>query len=899
MGEVYRARDAKLGRDVAIKVLPEAWLTDPDRRARLEREARVLASLNHPHIGAIYGVEEAGGMPALVLELIEGHTLDELLSSYERGRVDPQKPDAAPASSSRVGLPLKQALEIARQIADALDAAHERGVIHRDLKPANIKLTPSGDVKVLDFGLATFQAAVLDGGIPESASMADQALTMSGGTLPGTILGTARYMSPEQARGRPVDKRTDVWAFGCVLYEMLTGRTPFGGETSSDVIAGILEREPVWAVLPGTTPPRVRRLLERCLAKDPKHRVRDIGDARFELDDALGSPDAPLPTTTGAPAKAPPMARWVAVAAGSAVLSGVVVWALTPRRLAPSPSWSVSRLVVAQPPAVPLAVDAAQIAVSPDGRSVAYVAGRGSHTQIYVRDLNQFNSTPIPGTEGGSNPFFSPDSQWLGFSASGRLMKVLRKGGTPVTVSEVSGVVTWQSAPKWEVDDTILFTPTVGAGIWRVAAGGGTPTAVTSLTGSESSHRWPQLLPGGKALLFSAFTGSDEAQVYIQPLGDGPRRPLFKGSGATFLPTGHLAYVQAGTLMAVPFDAARLEVRGPPVAVLSGIMEMNRLRNSALGNQAPQVSFSAAGTLAYVPAGTPKQTTLVWVDRTGVETPTKASGGAYYQPRISPDGQRVAVTVRGADHDDVWMYDLTRETWSRFTSTGNNAFPLWAPDGRTLTYVSDKNSLDNMYRRSLDGGAEERLLTSDRPNYPFSWSRDGVLMFVSISLRSAQDLWILRTGAERKATPFLETPFVEGAPALSPDGRWVAYVSGESGRSEIHVMPFLGSGEKLTISTEGGNEPVWSRNGRELFYRSGDAMMAVEVTTSPLLSAGRPRRLFERPYEVSSALWPDYDVSTDGQRFLLVKMIESFDAPAQINVVLDWSEELKRLVPPQ
>src|SRR5688572_26688898 len=576
MGEVYRARDAKLGRDVAIKVLTEAWLKDPDRRARLEREARVLASLNHPHIGAIYGAEEAGGMPALVLELIDGQTLAELLSSSERG------------------LPLKQALEIARQIADALDAAHERGVIHRDLKPANIKLTPSGVVKVLDFGLATFQSAVLDGGIPESASMADQAATIiGGGTLPGTILGTARYMSPEQARGRPVDKRTDVWAFGCVLYEMLTGRTPFGGETSSDVIAGILEREPAWAVLPGATPPRVRRLLERCLAKDPKHRVRDIGDARFELDDALGPPDAPLPTTTGAPAKAPPMARWVAVAAGLAVLSGVVAWTLRPR-LDPSPSWSVSRLVVAQPPAVPLAVDAAQIAMSPDGRSVAYVAGRGSNTQIYVRDLNQFNSTPIPGTEGGSNPFFSPDSQWLGFSARGRLMKVLRNGGTPVTVSEVSGAVTWQSAPKWEVDDTILFTPTVGAGIWRVAAGGGTPTAVTSLMGSESSHRWPQLLPGGKALLFSAFIGSDEAQVYIQPLGDGPRRPLFKGSGATFLPTGHLAYVQAGTLMAVPFDAARLEVKGPPVAVLSGIMEMNRLRNSALGNQAPQVSFSAA-----------------------------------------------------------------------------------------------------------------------------------------------------------------------------------------------------------------------------------------------------------------------------------------------------------------
>jgi Tol biopolymer transport system component len=414
---------------------------------------------------------------------------------------------------------------------------------------------------------------------------------------------------------------------------------------------------------------------------------------------------------------------------------------------------------------------------------------------------------------------------------------------------------------------------------------------------NESSHRWPQLLPGGRALLFSAFTGSDDPQVYVQSLEGGPRRPVVKGSGATFLPTGHLAYVQAGTLMAVPVDPTRFEVTGTPVAVLSGIMEMNRLRNSAVGNQGPQISFSAAGTMAYIPAGKPKQTELVWVDRSGIETPSGASGGMYYQPRISPDGQRVAVTVRGVDRDDVWLYDLARQTWGRFTSNGNNAFPPWAPDGRALTYVSDKNSRDNIYRKPLDGAAaEERVVTSERPSYPFSWSRDGVLLFVSLSLTTVQDIWTLRTAAGRQTAPLLETPFVEGAPALSPDGRWVAYVSAESGRTEIHVMPFAGSGEKLTISTEGGNEPVWSRIGGELFYRRGDAMMAVDVTTSPVLGAGKPRRLFERPYELSSALWPDYDVSPDGKRFLVVKVLESSDVPAQINVVLDWPEEMKRLM---
>ena len=876
MGEVYRAHDSKLRRDVAIKTLPAAVALDPDRLQRFEREAQVLASLNHPHVGAIYGFEEADGVCALVLELVEGPTLAERLASGS-------------------AIPVNEALAIARQIADALDAAHERGIVHRDLKPANIKVTPAGIVKVLDFGIAKALS-------PDSWNAADLTHTPTltvGPTGEGALLGTAPYMSPEQARGRSVDKRADIWAFGCVLYEMLTGRAPFARDTIADTMAAILEREPDWTALPTAIPMTVRRLLERCLAKDLKGRLRDIGDARLEMDEALASPST-APVESLRRKSAWTNARWIAALVMTAIATGVVAWNLKPRlSSAPSSSGSVARLAIVPPPTAPLAVDVATVALSPDGRSVAYVAGRGSRQQLYLRDLDQFNSFPVSGTEGGTNPFFSPDSQWLGFSSGGQLRKVLRSGGAPVTISDVPGMIpNWTSEPRWEADDTILFPLGLGAGIWRVPAAGGPPTSVTTLTETDTSHRWPQLLPGGRALLFSVLTGSQDAQAYIQSLETGQRRPVLKGSSVRYLPTGHLVYVRAGTLMAVPFDPVRLEVTGPSVAVLSGVMEMTRLRNSTVANLIPQVSFSTAGTMAYVPADKPRQTTLTWVDRTGLEMPTRASGGTYFQPRVSPDGRRVAVTVRGVDYDDVWLYDLTRETWSRFTSQGNSAFPLWTPDGLKLTYVSDKAGLDSMYWKPLDGGGpEERLLVSDRPNYPFSW-RDGALVFVSPALRSAQDIWVLRTGQEVKATPFLETVFAEGAPAFSPDGRWLAYVSNESGRNEIHVRPFPGPGEKVTISAEGGNEPVWSRNGRELFYRSGDAMMAVEITTSPALTAGKARRLFEKPYEVSSALWADYDVTADGQRFMMVKRIDGNEVPAQINVVLNWFDELKRLVPP-
>jgi len=904
MGEVYRARDARLGRDVAIKILPEVWLTDPDRRARLDREARVLASLNHPHIGAIYGVEESGGVLALVLELVEGQTLAERIQPGTglRGHSSGVRAQGSGLRSPSAGLRLAEALSFAREIADALDAAHEKGIIHRDLKPANIKITPDGIVKVLDFGLATYQAGAPGGddATPASMSGATQVPTMIGHTSQGMILGTVGYMSPEQARGKPVDKRTDIWAYGCVLYEMLTGRTPFVGETGSDMVAAILEREPDWTSLPPATPVMVRRLLERCLAKDPRLRLRDIGDARLELDEALVS-HAAAPADRADHKRGWTAVRWVSAVIMTAAVAGFAGWSLKPGpSTATSISGSTARLVIAPPPGEALAVDVTALAMSLDGRNVAYVAGQGSHRQIFLRGIDEFESTPIPGTEGGDNPFFSPDGQWIGFFANGKLKKVMRSGGMPVTISEVLAVAS--SAPSWESDDTIVFTPTSGASVWRVSASGGPLTAVTTLTENETSHRWPQLLPGGKTLLFSALTASvNDPQAYVQSLETGQRRPVIKGAGARYLPTGHLVAVQAGALMAVPFDPVRLETTGTPVAVLSGVMQVRRLRNATTTNLAPQLTFSSTGTLAYIPVNPrPRQSALIWVDRTGREQPTGASGGDYFQPRVSPDGRRVAVTVLegGGDHNDVWLYDLTRETWSRFTSEGDNAFPLWAPDGRTLTFVSNKAGPDNIYRKPLDGsGPEQRLAASDRPTYPFSWSPDGALAFVSVFPRAVQDIWVLRSDQGGKPAPFLETPFGEGAPAFSADGRWLAYVSNESGRNEIHVRPFPGPGEKVTISTEGGNEPVWSRSGRELFYRSGDAMMAVDIVTSPVFAAGKPRRLFEGNYETSTALWPNYSVAPDGQRFVMVKRIDREAAPAQINVVINWFDELKRLVP--
>jgi eukaryotic-like serine/threonine-protein kinase len=883
MGEVYRAHDSTLGRDVAIKILSETWLSDPERVARFDREARILASLNHPHIGAIYSVDAASGVRALVLELVEGVTLHERLRQRN------------PKGSS---LQHREALRIAGQVAAALDAAHEKGIVHRDLKPANIKITPEGLVKVLDFGLSTLPARERVASGSEQLGSDTQLQTISiGSTREGVVLGTAAYMSPEQARGQVVDKRTDIWAFGCLLYEMLTGRSPFAGNTVADTLAFVIEREPKWDALPADTPAITRRLIERCLAKDPKQRLRDIGDARHEIDAALT--DRPDSVDAGSDRRAVWPWRWIATLAVAVAATALLVASLARRQSPPGTPASVARLVIVPPGDEPLAIDTPVVAISPDGRRIAYVAGRGSQQKIYIRDIDQFTSTTLPGTDGASSPFFSPDGQWVGFVANGKLRKVMPGGGPPQTIAETNQTVNAFAVGSWERDDSIYFTPTVGVGIWRMSAAGGAPEALTTLLPTENNHRWPQLLPGGRTLLFSAFSASD-SQSYVQTLATGERRPIVNGAGARYLPSGHLVYVQAGTLMAIPFDVGQMKVTGAPVAVLTGVMQVTRLRSGTTINLVPQVSFSTAGTLAYVPATSrPRQSALVWVGRDGSEQPTGATGGAYFQPRLSPDGRRVAVTVSGEDHDDVWLYDLARETWSRFTSEGNGGFPLWTPDGTRLTYVSDKGGRENIYWKPLDGSAgEERLISSDRSNFPFTWTRSGVLAFVLVNPRTQQDVWTVRLDQRDKPTPFVETPYGEGAPSFSPDGRWMAYVSSESGRNEIYVRPFPGPGEKVTISADGGNEPVWSPNGREIFYRKGDALMAVPVSTGARLNIGKPQRLFERPYEPTLALWPNYDVTRDGERFLMLKTIEQQTTPPQINVVLNWYEELKRLAPP-
>jgi serine/threonine-protein kinase len=875
MGEVYRGTDTNLGRPVAIKVLPDVFAQNPDRLARFEREARTLASLNHPNIAIVHGLErgsagETGhGVRALVMELVEGPTLADRIG--------------------RGALPLAEVLPLARQIADALEAAHEAGVVHRDLKPANIKVRPDGVVKVLDFGLAKLDRS--DPGAPHSSESPTMAVPAE--TEAGVVLGTAPYMSPEQAIGKDVDKRTDIWAFGCVLYEMLTGSVPFTGDTKAHTLAAILEREPDWSALPPATPLSLRRLLERCLTKDPKRRLRDIGDARVDLVEE--SPRSAQVETGNVGRRTAWGVPQIAMVILAAVGAGALAWSLKPG--ASAASVHVTRLVITPPEDEPIATDRAAVAVSPDGRRVAYVTGRGTRRRIYMRDLQQFDSVPLPGTEGGDSPFFSPDGQWLGFLAGGRMKKVRLTGGPPQTVTLPVQTNAGFSSARWERDDFIYFTPALRYGIWRVSAEGGTPTEVTRLTQTESTHRWSQLLPGGKTLLFSASTASS-FQLVAQALETGQRTALGEGQGSWYLPTGHLVYVQASALMAVPFNPARLERTGSPVAVLSGFRQLVRLRNSSVANQLPQISFSEAGTLAYAPASPrPPQHALVWVTRAGVEQPTGASGGVYFQPRVSPDGGRLAVTVSGEEHDDVWTYDLSRGGWGRVTLEGNNAFPLWTPDGG-ITFVSDKAGPDSIYWKALDSSlSEERLTTSEVGTYPFAWSQNDELLFVVGSPITLQNISLLRRGEKGGPTSWLETQFAEGGPALSPDGRWVAYVSNESGRNEIYVRPFHGSGEKATISTEGGNEPVWSPDGRELFYRNGDAMMAIDVPAGNVLVAGKPRLLFERRYEPSASLWPNYSVTRDGQRFLMVKAIDDGAASTQINVVVNWFEELKRSVP--
>jgi len=863
---VYRARDTRLERSVAIKILPEQFCADPVRKERFEREAKTISSLNHPHICVLYDVGHQDGTDYLVMECLEGQTLAKRL---EKGP-----------------LPFEQALKYGAQIADALDKAHLCGVVHRDLKPGNIMLTPSG-AKLLDFGLAKPAAPLA------SALTLTEATPRSPMTEEGTIVGTFQYMSPEQVEGKEVDPRSDIFSLGAVLYEMLTGLKAFGGKSQLSVASAILEKEPapISSVKP-MMPPSLDHAVKRCLAKVLEERWQSASDLASELKwIAEGGSQLSAPST--APAKEfgaswLAAALWSALALLLAAVTGFVVW--HEKRAPPLP---VSRTMITLPPGQRLAgLNQAALALSPNGTQLAYVAVQGGIQQIYLRAMDSLEARPLPGTEGAVNPFFSPDSQWLGFFAGQKLKKISITGGAAVSLSDAA-----QSfGASWGSLGTIAFSPLQVSTIQQVSEAGGVPQPLTKIEKGEVSHRRPEFMPGGKALLFAAGPNTfnwNTGQLVVETVGTAERRTLVKGViHPRYAASGHLLYVQGGNLVATPFDPQRLTITGAAVPVVEGV-----LHSTTSG--AAQYSISDTGTLVYISgASYSDQRKLVWVNRRGEEQLLAAPARAYVFPRVSPNGKQVGVAITEQE-SQVWLYDLSRETLTRFTFDGTlNLNTVWTPDGKRIAFQSNKDGPPNLYWQNADGsGGLERLTNSEFVHFPVSMSPDGQLLaYGEINPTTGYDLWVLRL-KDRQSQPFLRTPFTESIPQFSPDGHWMAYISNESGRYEVYVQPYPGPGGKWQISTDGGTEPVWNPTGRELFYRDGRKMMSVEISTQAGFTTAKPRMIFEGPYLLSPATTPNYDVSRDGQRFLMLKSSEmGEEAATQINVVFNWCEELKRRV---
>jgi serine/threonine-protein kinase len=898
MGEVYKALDTKLNRQVAIKVLLPAVADDPDRLARFSREAHVLASLNHPHIAQIHGLEDAG-VRALVMELVEGPTLADRIAS--------------------AAIPVGEALSIATQIAEALEAAHEQGIIHRDLKPANIKVREDGTVKVLDFGLA--KALDSTGSSVVAAGEAAVSPTLvANATDPGLIFGTAAYMSPEQARGKAVDRRGDLWAFGCVLYEMLTGRRAFDGERRTGAMAAVVKNEPDWTMLPAETPETIRTLLRRCLNRDRTRRLDSAAAARLEIYDALTAPAAETPVRRAAHRRLPlvAMATAVGVALAAAIGTWIVVRPGLQAPVLPSRFWIVT------PPAQPLntSSDDRDLALSPDGRHLVYRFG-GTATNggpLMVRAINQLDARPLADITNAYTPFFSPDSRWIGFFENAELKKVPVAGGAVITLGPVLGA---SRGASWADDNTIVFaTDDPGTGLWRVSADGGEPAVLTRPDAAqrESDHVFPSVLPDGRGVLFTITAGgrADNAQVAILDLRTGRWKTLVRGSQAEHVePSGgsgqvwfadsgsdhYLIYAAAGTLRAIRFDPVRLEVLGDPVTVVQDLL------TKASGGANYAVS---PGTLVYVPsaaAETPLRS-LVWVDRKGHEEPIAAPLRAYGPPRLSPDGTRVAMSIVDQGNNEVWIWDLARKTLRRLTfSPGMDSMPLWTPDGRRIIYMSARTGVPNLYSQAVDGGGVDRLTASTNPQWPTSITRDGALLFgFENGPKIVREVILLhltdptRTGVSpSQAMPRVQGLFRGNFAEISPDGRYLAYQSDESGRMEVHVRPFPQvDSDRWQISTGGATRPAWARSGRELFYldESG-ALTVVPVRTSPRFIAGNPGKVFDTAY-VEPNPARHYDVSPDGQRFLMIKDGAARDpnaTPANLVFVEHWVEELKSRVP--
>jgi Tol biopolymer transport system component len=864
MGEVYRGRDPRLGREVAIKVLPAAVSSDPERLHRFEQEARAAAALNHPNILAVFDIGQHDGSPYIVSELLEGETLRERLAAG--------------------GLPVRTAVEYGVQIAHGLAAAHEKGIVHRDLKPANVFVTTDGRVKILDFGLAK----LVD---PEPAA-AGMSLLATGDTAPGVVLGTFGYMSPEQVRGATIDRRSDIFAFGVILYELLTGRRAFARETAPETMTAILREDvPDLHASAQHVTPQLEQVLRRCLDKDPSRRFQSTQDLAFALS-TVGAPSSSssgVAAITGAPRKNWPRLVFGG-AAGFVVLIALVTMAAVLLQRRTTTAQPVRRLALTLPDAEPLAAASfaplglgkISIAISPDGKRVVYVANRSGTPQLVVRELDQFDVRPLRGTEGAYGPFFSPDGGSVGFFTQTALKRLSLAGGDPVTVAETRHA----RSGAWLSDDSIVFGNLEGSQLMQAQLAG---SSVRTVVTSEYMFQSVGALPNAATVLVDIREGPNPDFNTIEAISiqDGKRKQILQGGTHPVYADGRLLFTRSGTLFAAPFDVERLEVTGQAIAAVEGV----RSETEGTG----QFAVAGDGTLVYVEGAPGWEGTPVWVSRDGKREPIGTPKRVYGKPVLSPDGRRLAFEV-AAQTVDIWVFEIGRGTFTRLTQEGKNSSPVWSPDGRLIAYAATRGDTTTIVSRPADGSGPETTLWNGKPVCrPYSWAPDGKSLALGCSVEGREeDLYSLWPGAAMPLRPFVSTVYSDWGPSFSPDGGWIAYISDASGQYEIYVRPYPGPGSQWQISTGGGEEPTWSRDGKEIFYRNGTKWMVTAVNAKTEFSASPPMLLFQGPFV--NVPGPSYDVGPDGRFVLLEGPPET--PVRRLNVVLNWFDDLRRLVPP-
>jgi serine/threonine protein kinase/Tol biopolymer transport system component len=870
MGVVWRAQDTSLGREVAIKVLPDVFAEDPERAARFDREARLLASLNHPNIATVHSVHQVDGVRFLAMELVPGVEIAARVA-------------AGP-------LPQDEALDVARQVAEALEAAHESGVIHRDLKPSNVVITPEGRVKVLDFGLAK---ALDVSPISGSGNLTQSPTLTSPATQAGVILGTAAYMSPEQARGKAVDRRADIWAFGCVLYEMLCGRQAFEGETVTDILASVVTRDPDWNALPSRTPRRIRELLRRCLEKDPTRRLRDAGEARIVIGDVIANPAEPeaAAPTSGRGSALMRLVPWTLLIVAAVLL---VVQSRRPPLLATP----LTHLSVPAPygQTIDGGLENGSIALSRDGRTLAYCSVRDGEIRLYVRRLDSGESSELAGTEGAHNPFFSPDGQWIAFTANSKLRKIPVKGGAIFDLCDSVG----DRGGVWLPDGDILYVPAWSSPLMRVPGGGGVPVAVTAVdtTRDERTHRWPDVLPGGKWAVFTVGLGNapaayEGATIDAVNLETGERRTLYEGASiAKYASSGHLVLSRQGVLFAAPLDVDDPKLTGPLTPVLDGV-------DGEPTSGMVHMAFGGDGTLAYVPRQTAEEAAeLVLVDVSGSAVALGAPAREYIAPRVSPDGtQLIAVVGPSLGRGDIWRFDIARQTLTRLTFSGDVVIGAWMPDSEHIVVVGEDRNPYMQVVSAFGSGEPRRFFDASRPIGLVEVTRDGRNALFSYWGRVDQDIEMVSI-ADGTAQTVLSRPAAQFHQTLSPDGRWIAYASTESGAPEIYIEPFMRKGGRWQVSNGGGIAPRWSPDGQRLFYlKTGDtSLWSVKIETrGEVLLAGRPVPVFTFPpgrrmeFDV-----PPYDIMPDGAHFVALQSTSPGRARRQVDVILNFTDSLKQ-----